>query len=133
MEATIKITSCSRVESWYKHRIGETFSAIIKNGTALVNNNLIFKVRQSEYEVMEVVNLVPQKAKYLSILNILEQGDMTADEVHTQYIKIYGRRNTRFIKYMIAYLKRNNKVSATGKRRVGHNSGRNQNVWTLKK
>ena len=130
MEATIKITSCSRVESWYKHRIGETFSAIIKNGTAWINNNPIFKVKQSEYLVIENTEKKQRKTRYLIVLKILEKGDMTVDEINHEYFRTHGNTDYQFIKNMLGFLARDGKIIKTGLKRVGH-TGYSQSVYSL--
>jgi len=130
MEATIKITSCSRVESWYKHRIGETFSAIIKNGTAWINNNPIFKVKQSEYLVIENTEKKQRKTRYLIVLKILEKGDMTVDEINHEYFRTHGNTDYQFIKNMLGFLVRDGRIIKTGLKRVGH-TGYSQSVYSL--
>jgi predicted transcriptional regulator len=130
MEATIKIISCSRVESWYKHRIGETFSAIIKNGTAWINNNPIFKVKQSEYLVVENTEKKQRKTRYLIVLKILEKGDMTVDEINHEYFRTHGNTDYQFIKNMLGFLVRDGRIIKTGLKRVGH-TGYSQSVYSL--
>ena len=131
MEAMIKITGCSRIRCWYKHRIGETFTAMIKNGTAWVNNNPIFKVKQSEYDILENPNKKKQrKTRYLIILTILEKRDMTVDEINHEYFRTHGNTDHQFIKNMLGFLIRDGKIVKTGLKRVGH-SGYSQSVYAL--
>ena len=131
MEAIIEITGCHKVELWYKHRVGDKLTAVVKNGVAFVNNNPIFKIRQSDYTIVNNIKKnIPHKTRYSVVLKILEERDMTADEINVEYQKINGRPDKDFVRNMIGFLLRAKKIKVTGERRTGRNGYRN-NVVTL--
>lgn len=131
MQTQIEITGCYKAGIWYSRRIGEVFSATIKNGSALVNNNTFFTIRQTDYVIVPNPNKkITPDAKYVIVLEMIKQRDMILDEIMTQYIKLKGWECRSVVRNLVLYLRERGDIKWTGKKRSGH-TGHQQFIWTL--
>jgi hypothetical protein len=122
----IKITSCKNPKLWYKDRVGSTHPATIVNGTALINGNLLFKIRQPDYEISSEI-VTESNIKYQNIIDLFENSDLTISDVHDKMPEISYKKITN----IFVYLKRRGYIEKTGERRTNKVTGYNMSIYTI--
>ncbi len=122
----IKIISCKNPVLWYSDRIGSDYPATIVNGNACINGNLLFKVRQPDYEITSEV-ITESNIKYQNIVELFKNQDLTISDVHDKMPEISYKKITN----IFVYLKRRGFIAKTGLKRTNKVTGYNMSIFTI--